>query len=86
MTAPAEVIMGCPCQLATLSPLVFRSGCSASHIFFFCTCMKPASVYELSFKLVRYACVCGTAATTASMQTCDGSNRGQRDQCEKVGW
>lgn len=37
---PADVSMGWPCQAATRSAPVFRSGCTASHIFFFCTCMS----------------------------------------------
>jgi hypothetical protein len=35
---PADVSMGAPRQPATRSALVLRSGCTASQIFFFCTC------------------------------------------------
>lgn len=37
VTAPADVSMGAPCHAATRSAPVFRSGCTASQIFFFCT-------------------------------------------------
>ncbi len=38
VTGPADVSMGAPRQPATRSALVLRPGCTASQIFFFCTC------------------------------------------------
>ena len=44
VTGPADVSMGEPCHAATRSAPVFRSGCTASHIFFFCTCKSSPNV------------------------------------------
>lgn len=51
--APADVIMGWPCHVATLSSPVFRSGCSSSQIFFFwiCTHSQPDLFSKIAFSL-----------------------------------